>query len=143
MHFLTPEELEALLLSLRISGVAVLAALPFAFAAALLLARTQFPGKIVIDGLIHAPLVIPPVALGFLLLMTLGTRSGLGAWLEDALGIRLVFRWTGAAFAAAILTFPFQVRAIRLSLELADAGLLQAAATLGARRLDRLLNITL
>jgi molybdate transport system permease protein len=121
----------------------VFGALPFAFAAALLLARTQFPGKTLVDGLIHVPLVLPPVALGVLLLTLFGTRQGLGAFLFDTFGIQLVFRWTGAALASAIITFPFQVRAIRLSLEAADAGLNAAARTLGARWWDRLLNITL
>jgi molybdate transport system permease protein len=140
---LSPAESEALLLSLRISAVAVFGALPFAFAAALLLARTRFPGKTLVDGLIHVPLVLPPVALGFLLLTLFGTRGGIGGFLLDAFGIQLVFRWTGAALASAIITFPFQVRAIRLSLEAADAGLNEAARTLGASWWDRLLNVTL
>jgi molybdate transport system permease protein len=141
--FLTPPESEALLLSLRISAVAVFAALPFAFAAALLLARTQFPGKTLVDGLIHVPLVLPPVAIGFLLLMALGTRGPLGGFLLDTFGIRFVFSWTGAALASAIITFPFQVRAIRLSLEAIDPGLTAAAQTLGASWWDRLFNVTL
>ena len=141
--FLTPPESEALLLSLRISAVAVFAALPFAFAAALLLARTRFPGKTLVDGLIHVPLVLPPVAIGFLLLMALGTRGPLGGFLLDTFGIRFVFSWTGAALASAIITFPFQVRAIRLSLEAIDPGLTAAAETLGALWWDRLINITL
>jgi molybdate transport system permease protein len=140
---LTPAESEALLLSLRISSVAVICALPFALAAALLLARTQFTGKILVDGLIHVPLVLPPVAIGFLLLTVFGTRAGLGSWLLVHLGIRFVFSWTGAALASAIITFPFQVRAIRLALEGADRGLNQAAETLGATWWDRLVNITL
>lgn len=141
--FLTPDESEALLLSLRISFVAVFCALPFAFAAALLLARTRFVGKTLVDGLIHVPLVLPPVAIGFLLLVVFGTRHGLGAFLFLTFGIRLVFSWTGAALASAIITFPFQVRAIRLSLESTDPGLSAAAETLGARWWDRLFNITL
>ncbi len=141
--FLTPPESEALLLSLRISAVAVFCALPLAFAAALLLARTRFPGKTLVDGLIHVPLVLPPVAIGFLLLIAFGTRGPLGGFLLDTFGIRFVFSWTGAALASAIITFPFQVRAIRLSLEAADPGLTAAAQTLGAAWWDRLLNITL
>jgi len=141
-QLLTPPESEALLLSLRISSVAVFAALPFAFAAALLLARTQFFGKTLIDGLIHVPLVLPPVAIGFLLLTIFGTRAGLGAWLFQHFGIRFVFSWTGAALASAIITFPFQVRAIRLALEGVDKGLSEAAETLGAAWWDRLVNIT-
>lgn len=140
---LTPDESEALLLSLRIASVAVFGALPFAFLAALLLARARFPGKTLVDGLIHIPLVLPPVAIGFLLLMALGTRGGLGAFLLHAFGIRFVFRWTGAALASAIITFPFQVRAIRLSLESIDSRLGEAAQTLGAGWWDRLFNITL
>jgi len=143
VSILTPAESEALLLSLRISFVAVSCALPFAVAAALLLARTQFVGKTLLDGLVHVPLVLPPVAIGFLLLSVFGTRAGLGAWLLLHLGIRFVFSWTGAALASAIITFPFQVRAIRLALEGVDAGLNQAAETLGAGWWDRLVNITL
>ena len=140
---LTPPESEALLLSLRVSLAAVFGALPFAFAAALLLARARFPGKTLVDGLIHVPLVLPPVALGFLLLTLLGTRAGLGAFLLHAFGLRFVFSWTGAALASAIITFPFQVRAIRLSLEAADRRLNEAAQTLGAGWWDRLVNVTL
>jgi molybdate transport system permease protein len=121
----------------------VLSVLPFAFLCALMLARCQFPGKTLVDGLIHLPLVLPPVALGYLLLVSLGTRAPLGAWLLDNFGIRFVFSWTGAALASAILTFPFQVRAIRLSLEAQDPGLAQAAETLGAGPLDRLFSLHL
>src|SRR5689334_13180526 len=142
IQILTPAESEALLLSLRVSSVAVFVALPFAFAAALFLARTQFFGKTLVDGLIHMPLVLPPVAVGFLLLTIFGTRAGLGAWLFDHLGVRFVFSWTGAALASAIITFPFQVRAIRLALEGVDRGLNEAAETLGAAWWDRLVNIT-
>ena len=139
----SPAEIEALLLSLRIAAVAVAGALPFAFAAALLLARGPFPGRTLLDGIVHLPLVLPPVALGFLLLALLGTRAGLGAFLAEHFGIRLVFHWSGAALASAILTFPFQVRAIRLVLELRDYGLDAAAASLGAGPLDRFFSITL
>jgi molybdate transport system permease protein len=141
--WLTPEESQALLLSLRISLVAVFAALPFAFAAALLLSRARFPGKTLVDGLIHMPLVLPPVALGFILLTLFGTRHGLGAFLYQTFGIRFVFSWTGAALASAIITFPLQVRAMRLALEGVDASLDQAAETLGASWWDRLASITL
>jgi molybdate transport system permease protein len=140
---LTAAEWEALGLSLRVALVAVLAALPFAFLAALLLARRQFRGKALVDGLIHLPLVLPPVALGYLLLISLGTQAPLGAFLLDTFGIRFVFSWTGAALASAILTFPFQVRAIRLSLESQDRGLAEAAETLGAGPLDRLFSLYL
>lgn len=140
---LTVAELEALGLSLRVALVAVLAVLPFAFLAALMLARCQFRGKTLVDGLIHLPLVLPPVALGYLLLVSLGTRAPLGAFLLDTFGIRFVFSWTGAALASAILTFPFQVRAIRLSLEAQDRGLAEAAETLGAGPVDRLFSLYL
>jgi molybdate transport system permease protein len=140
---LTPAEIEAVLLSLRIAGVAVAVALPFAFATALLLARGRFFGKTLLDGIVHLPLVLPPVALGFLLLVLLGTRAGLGAFLAENFGIRFVFHWSGAALASAILSFPFQVRAIRLVLEARDNGLDDAAATLGAGWWDRLVSITL
>lgn len=142
MRLLTPDEIEALLLSLKIASVAVVIALPFAVATALLLAR-GFWGRTLLDGLVQLPLVLPPVALGFILLMVFGTRSGLGAFLKDHFGIVLVFRWTGAVLASAIFTFPFQVRAIRLALEARDPGLDQAARTLGAGPLDRLINVTL
>jgi molybdate transport system permease protein len=117
--------------------------LPLAFLCALLLARCEFRGKALIDGLIHLPLVLPPVALGYLLLVSLGTRAPLGAWLLETFGIRFVFSWTGAALASAILTFPFQVRAIRLSLEAQDRGLAQAAETLGAGPFDRVFSLHL
>jgi molybdate transport system permease protein len=140
---LTEAELEALLLSLRVASVAVLAALPFAVMVALLLARRRFPGKIVVDGLVHLPLVLPPVVMGYLLLITLGAKAPLGAWLHDTLGIRFIFSWTGAALAAAIVTFPFQVRAVRLAIEAIDPGLAAAAETLGAGPVDRFFSITL
>lgn len=139
---LTAAEWQALLLSLRVALTAVTFDLPFAFAAALLLARCRFPGKWLVDGIIHLPLVLPPVALGYLLLITFGTRAPLGSFLAN-FGIRFVFSWTGAALAAAILTFPFQVRAIRLSLESQEAGLSEAAGTLGAGALDRLFTLHL
>jgi molybdate transport system permease protein len=138
---LSAAELEALGLSLRVALVAVLADLPFAFAAALVLARCRFRGKTILDGIIHLPLVLPPVALGYLLLISFGTRAPLGAFLLEHFGIRFVFSWTGAALASAILTFPFQVRAIRLSLETQSGGLAEAAETLGAGAFDRLISL--
>ena len=136
-------EIDALLLSLRIASVAVLGALPPALACAWLLARRGFPGKTLFDALVHLPLVLPPVVVGYLLLVTFGTRAPLGAWLQDVLGLRFVFHWSGAALAAGLLGFPFQVRAIRLALEAIDPRLEEAAETLGARPVDRLLSITL
>ncbi|HTO40035.1 MAG TPA: molybdate ABC transporter permease subunit [Rhizomicrobium sp.] len=143
MMHLSDAEIEALLLSLRVSSVAVLVALPFALAAALLLARRNFPGKVLLDAVLHAPLVLPPVAVGYLLLMALGTRVGLGGWLYETFGIRFMFSWTGAVLASALLTFPFQMRAIRLALEAVDSGLSEAARTLGAGPVDRFFHVTL
>lgn len=140
---LTEAELTALTLSLKVSIVAVFGALPFAVGAAMLLARRQFFGKTVIDALIHLPLVLPPVVVGYLLLLTFGVRGPVGAWLDEVLGVRLVFSWVGAALAAAIVTFPFQVRAIRLSMEAISPGLLDAARTLGAPWWDRLISLVL
>src|SRR5258706_15479876 len=140
---LTAAEWEALGLSLRVALVAVLVDLPFAFLAALVLARSNFRGRTLLDGIIHLPLVLPPVALGYLLLVSLGTRAPLGAFLLSTFGIRFVFSWTGAALASAILTFPFQVRAIRLSLEAQDRTLSDAAATLGAGPFDPVVSLYL
>jgi molybdate transport system permease protein len=123
--------------------VAVLVDLPFAFLAALVLARCNFRGRTLLDGIVHLPLVLPPVALGYLLLVSFGTRAPLGAFLLSTFGIQFVFSWTGAALASAVITFPFQVRAIRLSLEAQDQGLSEAAATLGAGPFDRLVNLSL
>jgi molybdate transport system permease protein len=139
----TPAEIEALTLSLRVAVVAVAGALPLAVGVAFLLARGRFPGRAFVVSLVHLPLVLPPVVMGYLLLITFGTRAPLGAWLLDTFGFRFAFSWTGAALAAAIITFPFQVRAIRLSIEAIDPGLSQAAETLGAGPLDRFVTITL
>ena len=121
----------------------MLGALPFAVAAAAALANRRFPGKALIDGVLHMPLVLPPVVVGYLLLLIFGTRAPVGAWLLNHLGIRFVFSWTGAALASAIITFPFQVRAIRFAMEAIDSRLHRAAETLGAGRLDRLVNLPL
>ncbi|OSQ49476.1 molybdate ABC transporter permease subunit [Thalassospira alkalitolerans] len=143
MITLTPAEIEALLLSLRISSVAVVCALPFAILAGALLAQTRFPGRILVDALVHLPLILPPVVMGYLLLISFGTRAPLGAWLMETFDIRLIFSWTGAALAAAIVSFPFQVRAIRLALENIDPGLYDAAETLGAGPIGRFFSLTL
>src|SRR5206468_4731678 len=124
-------------LSLKVSAVAVAGALPFAIAAAAALANRKFPGKAVIDGVLHMPLVLPPVVVGYVLLLIFGTRAPVGGWLLQHAGIRFVFSWTGAALAAGILTFLFQVLAIRSAIESADPGLNDAAATLGAGAFDR------
>jgi molybdate transport system permease protein len=143
MPALTPIEIEALTLSLRVSLVAVVVSLPFGIAVAWLLARRHFPGRGLVDGIVHLPLVIPPVVVGYLLLVVLGRKGAVGAWLYDALGITLAFDWKGAAVAAAVMAFPLMVRAIRLSLEQVDRGLEAAARTLGAGPFDVFLTVTL
>ena len=139
----TDAEISALLLSLKVASVAVISALPIALLVAEILSRWRFPGRAFLDGLVHLPLVLPPVVMGYLLLITFGARAPLGEWLFNTLGVRFMFSWTGAALAAAVVTFPFQVRAIRLALEAIDPGLRDAAATLGAGPIDRFVNITL
>ena len=129
--WLGPQEWQAVALSLRVSLVATLVSLPFAIAIAWLLARRSFPGHDLLSGLVHLPLILPPVVTGYLLLVTMGTRGPIGSLLEP-LGIVFAFRWTGAALAAAIMAFPLMVRAIRLSVEAVDPRLEQAAGTLGA-----------
>lgn len=140
---LSPAEIEALLLSLRVSLVAIAWAFPLALGTALFLAHRRFPGKSLVEGVLTLPLVLPPVVMGYLLLLAFGTRGPIGAWLLAHFGIRFAFNWTGAALASGIITFPFQLRAIRLALEAIDRGLGDAAATLGARPLDRFVNVTL
>jgi len=129
---LSPEELTAIRLSLRIAVTATLASLPIGIFAAYALARWRFPGKMLIDGLIHLPLVLPPVVTGYILLMLFGRRGPLGAPLADYLGIVLSFRWTGAALACGVMGFPLMVRPIRLSIESIDRRVENAAGTLGA-----------
>lgn len=129
---LSPQEIDALRLSLLISSSAVACSLPFGILVAWILARFTFPGKSLVDGLIHLPLVLPPVVTGYLLLIMLGRKGILGAWLHDTLGITLAFNWKGAVVAAAVMAFPLMVRAVRLSLEGVDNGLERAARTLGA-----------
>jgi molybdate transport system permease protein len=140
---LSPAEIQALFLSLRVSLVAVAWAFPLALATALLLAHRSFPGKTLLEGVLTLPLVLPPVVMGYLLLIAFGTHGPIGAWLLAHLGVRFAFSWTGAALASGIITFPFQLRAIRLALEAIDRGLGDAASTLGARPLDRIVNVTL
>lgn len=130
-------------MSLKVSAVAVFGALPFAIAAALALANRRFFGKNVIDAVLHIPLVLPPVVVGYILLLIFGTRAPLGAWLLNHFGIRFVFSWTGAALASGLLTFPFQVRAIRFAVESIDPRLHAAAETLGAGWFDRAANLVL
>ncbi len=130
-------------LSLQVSGFAMLGTLPVAFVLAWLLARGRFAGKIVVDALIHLPLVLPPVVIGWVLLLAFAPTGPLGAPLARWFGVTLLFRWTGAALAAAIMALPLMVRAIRLSLEAIDPRLEDAAQTLGAGRFDRFFTITL
>jgi len=131
---LTPVEWEILQLSLKVAFWSVLCSLPIAVAVAMLLARSNFPGKSLFDAIVHLPLVLPPVVIGYFLLLLLGRRGPLGAVLEEYFGIVVAFRWTGAAIAAGIMGFPLMVRAIRLSIEAIDDGLEAAARTLGATR---------
>ena len=140
---LSPDEWEIVRLSLKVSGVAVGLALPTSFALAYLLARGRFPGKAVLDGLVHLPLVLPPVVTGWLLLIGFGLQGPIGARLHDWFGITLIFRWTGAALAAAIMAVPLMVRAIRLSIEAVDRGLEGAARTLGASPWHAFTTVTL
>jgi len=133
MFELTPLESEAMGLSLRVAFWAVAGSLPFGIAVAWLLARTRFPGRLILDGIVHLPLVLPPVAVGYLLLVLLGRQGPVGAWLESWFGITLAFTWRAAVVAAAVMAFPLMVRAIRLGIEAIDRGLEDAARTLGAR----------
>ncbi|HXZ03161.1 MAG TPA: molybdate ABC transporter permease subunit [Stellaceae bacterium] len=143
MPELSPLEIEALRLSLRVGAWSVIASLPLGLAAAFLLARGRFPGKLLFDGLIHLPLVLPPVVVGFALLVLFGRHGPVGGFLYDRFGVSFAFNWKGAALASAVMGFPLMVRAMRLSLELVDRRLEQAARTLGAGRLRVFLTITL
>jgi molybdate transport system permease protein len=140
---MTPAEWEILQLSLKVAFWSVLCSLPPAVAVAMLLARCKFPGKSLFDAVVHLPLVLPPVVIGYFLLLLLGRHGPLGALLDDYLGIVVAFRWTGAAIAAGIMGFPLMVRAIRLSIETIDGGLEAAARTLGATRSRVFITITL
>ena len=138
---LSAQEWTAVALSLRIAVVATLVALPFGIAIATLLARKIFWGKSLLDAVVHLPLVLPPVVTGYLLLITLGRKAPVGAFLADHFGIVFSFRWTGAALACGIMAFPLMVRAIRLSIEAIDRRLEDAAATLGANRVWRFVRL--
>jgi len=129
---LSPDEWEIVRLSLKISAVAVAGCLPVAFGLAWLLARGRFPGRVMLDALVHLPLVLPPVVTGWLLLLAFGTQGPAGRWFEETLGITFMFRWTGAALAAAVMALPLMVRSMRMSIEAVDRRLEQAAVTLGA-----------
>ena len=140
---LTPIEIEALWLSLKVAFWSVAISLPFGIAAAYPLARARFPGKWLVDGVIHLPLVVPPVVVGYLLLISFGKRGPIGGWLYDTFEFTLIFTWKGAAVAAAVMAFPLMVRAVRLSLAAIDRGLEAAARTLGASEFRVLFTITL
>lgn len=140
---LTPAEQQALWLSLTVALRSVASSLPFAVAVAWFLSRARFPGKTLIDGLVHLPLVLPPVVVGYLLLIGFGTRGPIGHWLLDTFGIRLAFTSEGASLATAVMAFPLMVRAMRLALDAVDRGLEDAARTLGAGAFDRFRTITL
>ena len=139
----TPLETEALRLSLIISSWAIAGGLPIAIGLAWLLARRRFPGRTLLDGIVHLPLILPPVVVGYALLVLLGRNGLVGAWLDDALGITLAFTWKGAAVASAVMALPLMVRAIRLSIDAVDRGLEDAASTLGASRAGVFFTITL
>lgn len=140
---LSPEELAAVRLSLRVAFWAVLASLPVGIVLAMILARGRFWGKTLLEVLVYLPLVLPPVVTGYALLLLFGRRGLLGSFLGDRLGIVLAFRWTGAAVASAVMAFPLLVRAIRLSVEAVDRRLEEAAGTLGANPLWVFATVTL
>ena len=140
---LTPVELEAFKLSLWISLSSVLCNLPIAILIAWLIGRYRFTGRALLDACVHLPLVLPPVVTGYLLLMLLGIHGPIGHWLYTTFQIRLAFTTTGAIIATAVMSFPFMVRAIRLSIEGIPRGLDEAARTLGAGPIDRFFQVTL
>ena len=139
----TPDEWTAIGLSVRVALVATLASLPFAVVAGYALARWSFPGKTLLNAVLHLPLVLPPVVTGYFLLLSFGRQGPIGSFLYDTLGITLSFRWTGAALAAAVMAFPLMLRAIRLSFETVDRRLESAASTLGAGPLQTFFLVTL
>lgn len=140
---LSPEEWMAIRLSLWVSSIAMLASLPFGILVAMVLARGRFWGKSLLNGIVHLPLILPPVVTGFLLLVLFGRRGAIGQFLDSWFGIVFSFRWTGAALACAVMAFPLMVRSIRLSIEAVDRKLEEAAGTLGASPLWVFLTVTL
>jgi molybdate transport system permease protein len=143
MQLLSPEEWDIVLLTLHVAIRSVMVGLPAAVLVAWLLARSRFPGRPILDALAYLPMVLPPVVVGWLLLLVLGVRGPVGAWLLAWFGIRLVFTTAGAALACAVMSFPLMLRAVRLSLEAVDPDLEQAARTLGAGPVDRFFSIVL
>jgi molybdate transport system permease protein len=140
---LSPDEWNAVRLSIKVSTWAMIVSLPFGLAVAYMLARKEFWGKTLINGLVHLPLIMPPVVTGYLLLLTFGRRAPVGSFLAETFGIVFSFRWTGAALACGVMAFPLMVRAIRLSIETVDRRLESAAGTLGANRAWVFVTITL
>ncbi|MEQ5348905.1 molybdate ABC transporter permease subunit [Proteus sp. WDL240414] len=140
---LSEYEWQAIILSLKVSSVAVIISLPFGIFMAWLLVRVRFPGKSLLDSIIHLPLVLPPVVVGYLLLISMGRRGFIGEWLYNWFGFSFTFSWRGAALASAVVAFPLMVRAIRLALEAVDQRMEQAARTLGASPLRVFFTITL
>ncbi|WP_337226008.1 molybdate ABC transporter permease subunit [Proteus terrae] len=140
---LSEYEWQAIILSLRVSTIAVIISLPFGIFMAWLLVRVRFPGKSLLDSIIHLPLVLPPVVVGYLLLISMGRRGFIGEWLYDWFGFSFTFSWRGAALASAVVAFPLMVRAIRLALEAVDQRMEQAARTLGASPIRVFFTITL
>lgn len=143
MWNLTPDEASAISLSLKVAAMATVISLPAGVFAALLLARSRFPGKVLFEALLYLPLVLPPVVTGYYLLLIFGRQGPIGALLESTFGLVLSFRWTGAVLAAAVMAFPLLVRAIRLSIEAIDARVEEAASTLGASPFWVFLTVTL
>jgi molybdate transport system permease protein len=142
MVWLSPGESEALHLSLSVAWRSVAISIPAALIVAWILTRRRFPGHTLLDAVVHLPLVLPPVAVGYVLLVLFGARGPIGGWLERVFGIHLIFTRNGAALATAVMSFPLMVRAIRISLESVDRGLEDAARTLGAGPLDRFVSVT-
>ncbi|WP_339333339.1 molybdate ABC transporter permease subunit [uncultured Maricaulis sp.] len=142
MDALSPQEWQAVALSLKVAAWATVLSLPVGIWVAHLLARGRFPGRSVLNAVVHLPLILPPVVTGYLLLLAFGREGPVGGLLED-MGLVLAFRWTGAVLAAAVMAFPLMVRAIRLSIEAVDPGLEQAGATLGASPIWVFLTVTL
>lgn len=140
---LASEEWAAVLLSLKVAGVAVVAMLLPGIACGWLLARRRFPGRSLLDAAVHLPLVLPPVVVGYLLLLSIGRRGWLGGWLYEHLGVDLAFTWKAAAIASTVMGFPLLVRSVRLAIESVDPRLEAAAATLGAGPARVLLTVTL
>ena len=140
---MTDAEFDALALSLEVALRSVLFSLPVAILAAWLLTRRRFTGRTLLDALVHLPMVLPPVMVGYVLLLLFGVRGPVGHWLYDSFGLRLAFTTRGAALATAVMSFPLMVRAIRLALENVDSGLEEAARTLGAGAVDRWFTVTL